>query len=102
MDNQKRRERISFVDNIRLLLAFLVVLLHAWSPYGLKEAADLWFIRDSIQNPLFDLLTTIYTSFFEAFAMSLFFFLAGYFTVPSYDRLLNYVCRYFRFKKVHR
>lgn len=75
-------KRLLFVDNIRVLLIFLVIAFHAGAPYakvpwyGIQEETTLfsevvsaWFLTGAV-----------------AFFLGLFFMISGYFTPGSYDR----------------
>jgi surface polysaccharide O-acyltransferase-like enzyme len=75
--------RLFFIDNLRVLLISMVVVQHLSVTYG---ATGSWYYRD----PATDLFTTTFLTYWngpgQAAGMGLFFMIAGYFTVASYDR----------------
>jgi glucan biosynthesis protein C len=78
------QQRIYYLDNLKILLAAIVILLHAGQPYG--PGGD-WFIP---QPPVIPVENLIVIGFFFAvassFFMGLFFFISAYFVPGSYDR----------------
>lgn len=80
------KSRLQFIDNIRVLLAILVILHHLAITYG---APGGWYYRENNQGQLDLFATTIFTilvALDQAFFLGLFFFLSGYFTPESYER----------------
>jgi glucans biosynthesis protein C len=75
--------RLYYIDNLRILLAVLVVMHHAGQPYGPGGA---WWIP-SEPSQLID--TLVLGSFFVvnmSFFMGLFFMISAYFVPGSYER----------------
>lgn len=72
--------RVVYLDNLRILLTFLVVAHHAALAYGPFRGH--WHVENAERADVLGALIVINSMFF----MGLFFFLAGYFMVPSYDR----------------
>ncbi|MEW6644706.1 MAG: acyltransferase [Pseudomonadota bacterium] len=79
-----RGERLAFVDNIRWTMVLLVLSMHACDTYGPFGS---WYYREArpVGFPT-ALAFATYQSTLQAFFMALLFFVAGCFTVPSYDR----------------
>lgn len=89
MDYQKKSEsivekRLVFIDNIRWLVVFFVVLMHLNVTYS---NMGLWYYKETVKlDALSGLLFAIYGSFTQAYFMGLLFFIAGYFVPGSFDR----------------
>ena len=78
------RIRVHFLDNLKILLAAIVILVHAGQPYGPGGA---WFLMPPPVIPLENLLVIgIFFAVSAAFFMGLFFFISAYFLPGSYDR----------------
>ena len=79
-----KTSRLTYIDNIRIILTALVIIFHTAISYG---AFGDWTYVDPRAT---DLVTGIILTFFvidcQSFFMGLFFFLAGYFTPGSYDK----------------
>lgn len=78
-----RTPRLVFVDNIRILLAALVILHHAAVTYG---APGGWYYSEPASDIVAFASLTLFVVVNQSFFMGLFFLLAGYFTPASYDR----------------
>jgi fucose 4-O-acetylase-like acetyltransferase len=76
--------RLAYIDNLRILLMILVMLVHLAITYGGPGG---WFYKE-VKHP--DAATfvvlSIYNAGSQAFFMAFFFLIAGYFTAASYDR----------------
>jgi peptidoglycan/LPS O-acetylase OafA/YrhL len=77
--SQKQRERLYFLDNLKIPLIILVVVHHAGQAYG---GGGWWFVENPERSSLLGIFFTVNRSFF----MSLFFMISGYFLPASYDR----------------
>jgi glucan biosynthesis protein C len=76
--------RLFFVDNLRTLLIILVLLDHLAITYGSPFGS--WYYHEGqVGFPAAAVYGT-FQGIAQAFFMGLLFFLAGYFTVPSFDR----------------
>jgi glucan biosynthesis protein C len=75
--------RVLFVDNLRILLISMVLVVHLDDTYG---AIGSWDYHDPATNLLTGILLTIPNAIGMACGMGFFFLLAGYFTPGSYDR----------------
>ena len=72
-----------FVDNLRILLISMVLVVHLDVTYG---AVGSWYYRDPATNLLTGTLLSIPNAIGMASGMGLFFLIAGYFTPGPYDR----------------
>jgi len=79
----EKASRVSYIDNLRVLLTCLVVLVHMAITYG---AAGDWYYRDPQTSRLATLMLTVLTATAQAFFMGFFFLIAGYFTSASLAR----------------
>src|SRR6266516_7426326 len=75
--------RVLFVDNLRILLISMVLVVHLDDTYG---AIGSWDYHDPATNLLTGTLLSIPNAIGMASGMGFFFLLAGYFTPGSYDR----------------
>ena len=75
--------RIYFIDNLKILLAVLVVLHHAAQPYG--PGGD-WWIPSEATGILDFVVLGIFMAFNASFFMGLFFMLSAYFVPVSLER----------------
>jgi len=73
-------QRLYFFDNLRVLAMAMVIAHHAAQPYG--PTGGWWPIQEPVRAAVLAPFFTINRSF----GMSLFFMIAGYFTVMSCDR----------------
>lgn len=76
--------RLFYIDNIRTLLISMVVLVHLAATYGF--AGDWDYHEVGEVSPLAFFLVVMLQAIGTAFAMGLFFLIAGYFTPRAYDR----------------
>ena len=75
--------RIYFLDNLKVFLAFLVVLNHAAQPYGPGGA---WVIPSETGSYLGYLVLGIFLGVISSFFMGLFFMISAYFVPSSLER----------------
>jgi glucans biosynthesis protein C len=75
---EAKKERLHYLENLRVALMVLVILQHAVRAYG---SSIWWFVKDG-SAPLLERFTAVNSSFF----MSLFFAISFYFLPASYDR----------------
>lgn len=76
----KTANHLYFLDNLRVALIVLVIAHHVGQAYG--PTGGWWPIMEIARSPVLGPFFTVNRSFF----MSLFFMIAGYFTVMSVDR----------------
>jgi glucans biosynthesis protein C len=81
---QVKAERLSYIDNIRIVLTALVILVHVAVTYG--AVGDWTYTDPHPSDTLTEVLLTLFVIDCQSFFMGLFFFLAGFFTPGSYDR----------------
>ena len=81
---QVKTERLSYIDNIRIVLTALVILVHVAVTYG--AVGDWTYTDPRPSDTLTEVLLTLFVIDCQSFFMGLFFFLAGFFTPGSYDR----------------
>ena len=78
------RNRIIFLDNLKILLAALVVWVHAAQPYG---PGGSWFILPPAVLPIENIVVIgIFLAVSVSFFMGSFFFISAYFLPGSCDR----------------
>jgi len=77
------KARLNFVDNLRILLITLVVLLHLSITYGHGGG---WYYYEGQPDDLTAILLTMFNAVNQAFFMGFFFMISAYFTPGSYDR----------------
>ncbi len=75
------KQRFYFFDNLRVIAMMLVIAHHAAMPYG--PTGGMWPVGEAVRAQGLDAFFTVNRSF----GMSLFFMIAGYFTVLSCDRI---------------
>jgi len=78
-----RRGRIFWMDNLRTIIIFLVVLYHVG---GVYESAGLWSSFWIVDDPDTMTWVGIMGIAFDLFMMPTMFFIAGYLTPPSLDK----------------
>ena len=78
------KERLLYIDNLRLLVIVLVITIHLAVTYS---GFGSWYY---VENTHLDTLSTIWFAFYQSFTqgyfLGLLFLLAGYFVAGSYDR----------------
>ncbi len=78
------RVRMAYVDNLRILLISLVVLLHLSIGYG---ASGDWYYNEKTNVSLISAVAlTLFTAVNQAFFMGFFFMISSYLTPVSFDR----------------
>ena len=74
-----------YIDNLRMVIITLVVLMHVAATYGAGEAA--WFYHEpGDKNIAVYAIMMLLGGIGSAFTMGLLFLIAGYFTPRAYDR----------------
>lgn len=75
--------RLLFVDNLRILLIALVIMVHLSVTYG---GVGGWYYKEDRADTLSFVLLTWHNGASQAFFMGFLFMISGYFTPGSYDR----------------
>lgn len=88
-------QRMFFLDNLRAVTIFLVVVLHVSLCY-MKFAPDWWFVIDPQQSMFF----TYAVMLIDVPIMAIMFFLAGYFGLPSLQKHGMYRFWAVKFKRI--
>lgn len=83
MNEFEKPKRLYFIDKIRILLTFLVIMHHTMIAYG---GSGGWYFVDPNTDELASLLFSIFAALNQGFFMGLFFFISAYFVPGSYDR----------------
>ena len=79
--------RLAYIDNIRIVLICLVVAGHLAITYSGESGIGDWYFRQSGElSDAAAILVTMLLGIGAAFAMGLFYLIAGYFTPRAYDR----------------
>jgi fucose 4-O-acetylase-like acetyltransferase len=81
---QKKDYRLAYIDNIRLFVIILVIMVHLAVTYS---GIGSWFYYDLIElsTPEF-VVFGFFQSFTQSYIMGLLFLIAGYFVPVSYDK----------------
>ena len=78
------RDRLFYIDNIRIFTIGLVVLHHFATSYG--ATGDWYYVEGAPDNVFFQIPLTMFTATNQAFFMGLLFFVSAYFVNGSYER----------------
>jgi surface polysaccharide O-acyltransferase-like enzyme len=73
-----------YIDNLRIVLISMVVLLHLAITYG--ASGDWWYNEKVPQSAWSGAALTLYTAFAQAFTLAFFFMISSYFCPPVYDK----------------
>lgn len=77
------KARLLFIDNLRILLIALVIMLHLSVTYG---GAGSWYYKEGRPDAISFIVLTWHNGASQAFFMGFLFMISGYFTPASYDR----------------
>jgi fucose 4-O-acetylase-like acetyltransferase len=77
------KNRLLYVDNLRVLLITLVILVHLSVTYGGEGS---WFYKEGRADTLTSVVLTLHNAMAQSFFMGLLFFISAYLSVGSYDR----------------
>lgn len=78
-----KQARLIYIDNIRLFLIILVIILHVSIIYG---GAGNYPVKETPSDEISPIILTLFNAICQSFFMSLFFFLSGYFVPQSFDK----------------
>jgi fucose 4-O-acetylase-like acetyltransferase len=76
------KPRLYFIDNLRILLITLVMMIHLSISYGGEGS---WYYKEGQADTPSAILLTWHNAAIQSFSMGLFFMIAGYFTPGSYQ-----------------
>jgi len=82
-EKTQAKNRLTYMDNLRVLMTLLVIMVHTAVTYG---AAGGWFTIDPRPEPFAGAILTLFNGLCQSFFMGCFFFLSGYFIPGSIDR----------------
>jgi surface polysaccharide O-acyltransferase-like enzyme len=77
------KNRLLYIDNLRILLITLVITVHLAVTYGGEGG---WFYEEGRADTLTSVVLTVHNATAQSFFMGLLFFISAYLTVGSYDR----------------
>jgi len=80
---QQRGQKLLYINNLRILLITLIVMLHIAITYG---ADGSWYYYEHTGDVLSAVLLTLFTAVVQSFVLGFFFMISGYFTPGSYSR----------------
>ena len=80
----RNASRVLYLDNLRILLTALVILLHLAIGYGAE--GDWYYNEDGPITTVSSVLLTLFNAVNQAFFMGTFFMIASYLTPGSYER----------------
>ena len=78
-----KRERIYYIDRIKVLLCVLVIAMHTSVAYG---GAGSWYYNEKTDSAVLMLIFTMFNAICQSFFMGLFFFISAYFNPASYKK----------------
>ncbi|MGE5317507.1 MAG: acyltransferase family protein, partial [Chloroflexota bacterium] len=78
------KDRLLFVDNIRILLIVLVILFHLAITYGAPVGS--WYYHEGNPGIIESIFYVFFLAVCQSFFMGFFFLISGYFTSGSYNR----------------
>jgi len=81
--SQQRGQKLLYINNLRILLITLIVMLHIAITYG---ADGSWYYKEHTGDVLSAVLLTLFTAVVQSFVLGFFFMISGYFTPGSYSR----------------
>ncbi len=77
------RARLFFIDNLRILLISLVIMVHLSVTYG---GGGSWYYKEGQADMITSIVLTVHNAINQSFFMGFLFMISGYFTPGSYDR----------------
>ncbi|OGJ16318.1 hypothetical protein A3K73_01885 [Candidatus Pacearchaeota archaeon RBG_13_36_9] len=80
---KEKQDRLLYIDNIRLFLIILVILIHISIIYG---GEGIYPAKEGATDEISPIILTLFNTICQSFFMGLFFLLSGYFTPWSFDR----------------
>ncbi len=84
MTEQKSKDRLLFIDNLRILLIILVILVHLAITYGAPVGS--WYYHEGKPGMIESIFYIFFLAVNQSFFMGFFFMISGYFTPGSCDK----------------
>ena len=81
--SQQSGPKLLYINNLRILLITLIVMLHIAITYGAEGS---WYYYEHTGDVLSAVLLTLFTAVVQSFVLGLFFMISAYFTPGSYSR----------------
>ncbi len=78
------KDRLLFIDNLRILLIVLVILVHLAITYGAPVGS--WYYHEGQAGMTESIFYVFFLAVNQSFFMGFFFLISGYFTPGSYER----------------
>ena len=78
-----QHQRVEYLDRIKVVLTVMVIAVHAAITYGSEGG---WYFTEATDDVFAIVPLTLLSAVSQSFFMSLFFFIAAYFTPSSFDR----------------
>jgi len=82
VEGPMERRRLLFIDNLRIVLITLVIMVHLSVTYGGEGS---WYYKEGRSDMITVIVLTFHNATIQAFFMGFLFMIAGYFTPSSYD-----------------
>jgi glucans biosynthesis protein C len=82
---RQARPRLTYVDNLRIMLMSLVILVHLAITYG-APVGDWFYVEQGASNLPAQVAQAFFIIASQAFFMGMFFLISAYFTAGSFDR----------------
>lgn len=82
-DRHKNTSRMFYIDNLRLLFTFLVILHHVCLTYAAHNG---WYFYEYLYDPLTNLVLNIIMAVNRTWVLGCFFMISGYFTPGALDK----------------
>jgi glucans biosynthesis protein C len=79
----QKKERIVYLDHLKVFVIILVILLHVAVTYG---PIGSWYYFQRTEDFISNLVLALFAAFNQFFFMGLLFFISGYFVPGSYER----------------
>ena len=74
------KEKLFYIENLRVLLTSLIVILHVAVTYGAEGS---WYYYEHTGNIPSNIILTLLTAVIQSFALGFFFMISGYFVPDS-------------------
>ncbi len=96
-ENSGRENRLLFLDNLKVLIIFFVVLYHVgWVYEGSGMLSSVWIVDDPSKNDLAGIINLV----LDMFMMPIMFFISGYFALYSIKAKKGWSFVQSRFKRL--